>query len=180
MISSQITFRQSLDCAGLQVLKTPQSLLITDMMGTGIEILKQRRNQLSPIQRTELGCLSDQCGNLRHGGRITEFRKLASAGFRRLFSSMRPSPRCRWVPDKRVRRMKRRAAAGHKGGAALIRPPGEWGAKAKPKARRSRRFFVVSFHPSFSRPPRRGCPTLPHFNFLVLHPAPLCQETGLP
>jgi hypothetical protein len=54
--------------------------------------------------------------------------------------------------------------------AASMRPPRGWNEKAGPKYGRSRRFFVASFRPSSSRPPHRGCPTLPGFDFFVMHP----------
>ncbi len=79
--SPKVRFGQPLDSPGLEVFEAPQCVLITDMMRAGIKALKKRRNQLLPIKRTELGSLFDQCGDLRHGGRVTEFRKLASACF---------------------------------------------------------------------------------------------------
>ncbi|MCF7675891.1 MAG: hypothetical protein K9M97_11140 [Akkermansiaceae bacterium] len=79
--SPKVLFGQPLDSAGLEVFEALQSVLITDMMRAGIKVLKERRNQLRPIKRIELGSLSDQFCDLRHDGRVTEFRKLASACF---------------------------------------------------------------------------------------------------
>jgi hypothetical protein len=79
--SPKVRFGQPLDSPGLEVFEARQSVLITDMMRAGIKALKKRRNQLRPVKRTELGSLFDQCSDLRHAGRVTEFRKLASACF---------------------------------------------------------------------------------------------------
>jgi len=91
MTSSSKALRQPLDSAGLQVFEAPQSVLIIDMMKDGVKVLKERRNQFRPIQRTELGSLFDQFGDLRHGCRIIGFRELRKCLFHRAKQACKPT-----------------------------------------------------------------------------------------